>query len=244
MLLDRFLGSNWGMIVSDVSAGSQGNTERLAFIYDKRRVQPSGLAGEIVLPPTAIGTPAEQFARTPYIAGFRTEKGKFALLTVHIKYGTTPGERLHELSAFTGYIAKEIRNRSKEESEEVNLIVLGDFNIDQRGNNPLFQAFVSNGLVVPPQLLNLKTTYNTTPKYYDQIAWFQGDLNLTYGDQAGVIDFANAVFKDYSLLDMSFRMSDHFPLWAEFITDRSKENMARALGLDPGDPDPFSKIPD
>ena len=67
MLLNDFLGPDWGLIVSDVTVGCEGNAERLAFIYDKRRVQPSGLAGEVVLPPTGAGDPARQFARTPYI---------------------------------------------------------------------------------------------------------------------------------------------------------------------------------
>ena len=77
MLVDDFLGSDWGLIVSDVSAGSRGNAERLAFIYDRRRVTPSGLAGEIVLPPTDDGDPAEQFDRTPYIVGFRSGRERF-----------------------------------------------------------------------------------------------------------------------------------------------------------------------
>ena len=43
---------------------------------------------------------------------------------------------------------------------------------------------------------------------------------------------------------MSDRISDHFPLWIEFITDRSTEAMARTLGLNPGFPDPLSTVPD
>jgi hypothetical protein len=81
LLLDDFLGPSWGMIVSDVTAGSKGNAERLAFIYDKRRVQPSGLAGELVLPPRDEGDPVQQFARTPYIVGFQAGGERFALLT-------------------------------------------------------------------------------------------------------------------------------------------------------------------
>ena len=36
------------LIMSDVTAGAAGNVERLACIYDRRRVTPSGLVGEIV----------------------------------------------------------------------------------------------------------------------------------------------------------------------------------------------------
>jgi hypothetical protein len=181
MLLTEFLGSNWGLIMSDVSAGTGGNTERLSFIFDKRRVQPSGLAGEIVIPPTPEGNPMLQFDRTPYIVGFQAMQESFALLTAHIKYGNIPADRIEEISSLAKYVASEIQGRIKTLAEEKNLIVLGDFNIDDRGDNPLFKAFVSTGLVVPTPLLNLKTTYNAKPKYYDQIAWFMGGLDLLTG---------------------------------------------------------------
>lgn len=244
MLLNEFLGSNWGLIMSDVSAGVQGNTERLAFIFDKRRVQPSGLAGEIVLPATAEGNPMQQFDRTPYIVGFQAMQDSFTLLTAHIKYGKKPADRVGELTSFAQYIAREIRDRATSAVEEKNLIVLGDFNIEEREDNPLFQAFVSTGLMVPSPLLNLKTTYNTKPKYYDQIAWFMEYLDLLSSESAGIIDFAGAVYQELALKDMSYRVSDHFPLWVEFVIDRSKESMAKTLGVDAGSPDPFETVKD
>jgi len=85
---------------------------------------------------------------------------------------------------------------------------------------------------------------SATPKYYDQIAWFMGDLTLNYNERAGAIDFAGAVFKELSASQMSFRVSDHFPLWVEFIVDRSAEHMARTLGVDPAMPDPLGTVPD
>jgi len=124
------------------------------------------------------------------------------------------------------------------------LIVLGDFNIDDRGDNPLFQAFVSTGLVVPARLLNLKTTYGTKPKYYDQVAWFMDGLDLLTGEQAGVIDFAGAVYRELSPDQMSYRVSDHFPLWVEFMVDRSVQHMARTIGVDAAKTNPFEDVPD
>ncbi len=81
-------------------------------------------------------------------------------------------------------------------------------------------------------------------KYYDQIAWFRDDLDLLTSERAGVIDFAGAVYKELTLRQMSYRVSDHFPIWVEFIIDRSNEQMAQSLGIDPGMPDPFNSIPD
>lgn len=244
LLVDQFLGPQWAVIISDVSAGTGGNTERLGFVYDTRRVQPAGLAGEIVLPPIEAGAPTEQFVRTPYIVGFKAAQERFALLTAHIKYGNMPEERLPELQRLANYVATEIRDRLTEESEERNLMVLGDFNIDKREDNPLFQAFVSTGLVVPEGLRELKTTYGTEAKYYDQIAWFMGAFDLMSEDRAGVIDFAGAVFPELTLNQMSFRVSDHFPLWVEFIIDRSTEQLARTLGINPAMPDPLSQVSD
>ncbi|MBL8960977.1 MAG: endonuclease/exonuclease/phosphatase, partial [Gemmatimonadetes bacterium] len=45
--LMRLLGGWWDYLVTDVTVGRQGNGERLAFIYDKRKVNFGGLAGEI-----------------------------------------------------------------------------------------------------------------------------------------------------------------------------------------------------
>jgi len=93
-------------------------------------------------------------------------------------------------------------------------------------------------------LLNLRTTFGTKPKFYDQIAWFMGDLDLIYNEKAGVIDFSDGVYKEISKLQMSYRVSDHFPLWIEFSVDRSTEKMANKLGIDPAMPDPLSLVPE
>jgi endonuclease/exonuclease/phosphatase family metal-dependent hydrolase len=240
----EWLGPDWGLTVTDVTAGQDGNTERLAYLFDRRRVRPTGLAGEIVLPPTEQGNPATQFARSPYLVSFQAGEDHFALLTAHILYGDVPEDRLPELRALADYIAREIRDRARLElGLESNLIVLGDFNIDQRGDNPLFQAFVSTGLQVPSTLRDLRTTFGAQPKHYDQIAWFMGDMRLNFRS-AGVVDFAGAVFQEMPLKQMAFRVSDHLPLWVEFTIDHSAERMAPALGLDPAMPDPLSTVPD
>ena len=44
------LGPNWDYIVTDVTEGPGGNKERLAFVFDKRKIMFRNIAGEIVLP--------------------------------------------------------------------------------------------------------------------------------------------------------------------------------------------------
>jgi len=147
------------------------------------------------------------------------------------------------LTALAEYSAVEIRDRAMDrEAEERNLILLGDFNIDRRGDNPLFQAFVSTGLFVPRELLGLQTTRGLEAKFYDQIAWFMGNLDLQYAGNAGVVNFVDAVYRELPGLSLPSRVSDHFPLWAEFIVDQSVGVIAETLGLDPAAPDPLAAV--
>ncbi len=244
-LLLNWLGPDWGAIMTDVTAGTAGNAERLGFIFDRRRVQPSGLAGELVLPPSPAGDPSEQFARTPYAVGFTSGSQRLVLLTAHVKYGSGPEERTPEILALAEHVAHEMRDRALQaRTEEENIIVLGDFNIETRIDDPLFEAFTSTGLVVPDPLVHLRTTFGSVPKFYDQVAWFMEAFNLGYDGRAGTIDFSDALFPELTRRQVSYRVSDHLPLWAEFILDTSEENMAGVLGLDPGMPDPLRTVPD
>ncbi len=241
-LLD-FLGPHWSLIVSDVNEGDLGNAERLAFLFDSRRVTPSGLAGELVLPPSWGRKAIKQFARTPYAVSFRAGEEAFILTTVHIRYGHgDPNERVPELEAFADWMA----NWSEQDQRyHEDIIVLGDFNIDRR-DDPRFEVFASRGLNVPPQIRSVSTNLATgrKAKHYDQIAWFMGRLHMEYTGRAGVVNFAHAVFKELSLRSMSYRVSDHLPLWVEFSTDRSRRALVHVLGLDEWAPDPFASIPD
>ena len=85
------MGNWWKSLITDVTKGTRGNSERIAFLYDTRKVSFGGLAGEIVIPPLeemkkTVG-PTEQLYRTPYIVGFRSAWFKFEICSVHIVYG-------------------------------------------------------------------------------------------------------------------------------------------------------------
>jgi endonuclease/exonuclease/phosphatase family metal-dependent hydrolase len=243
--LQEWLGPDWGVIFTDVTLGALGNNERLTFLFDSRRVTPSGLAGEIVLPPTERGDPAKQFARSPYAVGFQTHGESLVLVTAHIYYGRSRDDRIGEISALAEHVAEEMHARAlKGKFEEGSVIVLGDFNTDKRGDDPLFRAFTATGLTVPLPLRKLRTALGKEPKYYDQIAWFMDAFDLIPTGRCGVIDFSGAVYPELTLHQMSFRVSDHLPLWVEFNLDHSEEIMAETLGLDPGMPHPLDSVPD
>ena len=215
------LGTSWHIIASDVTEGAAGNGERLAFLYNAERIQPSGLVGEIVLPPGMAGSTLQQFARTPYFAGFTRDGTEFTLASVHIRWGTKAAERLPEILGF----AKWMRAWADRPNDwNSNLMVLGDFNLDRIGD-PLFEAFVSTGLW-PPAELNLvpRTIFDNdrTHHFYDQIAWFSRPdgapllRSIIYSHRAGYFDFVPIILRGLDKESLSWRISDHYPLWSEF----------------------------
>lgn len=220
------LGEDYRVIASDVTEGNQGNAERLAFVYDSTRVQPSGLVGEIVLPPLAEGE-VKQFARTPYAAGFVRHGVEFILTTVHVLWGQRPADRLPELTAFAEWM-RNWADRPKDWNR--NLMVLGDFNID-RHDDPLWRAFFATGLYPPAVLHGVPRTIfgdNHKRHFYDQISWFTPTLSngrtvsrlegLEFNNVGGNVDFLPHVLTGSGLdrTQMSWRISDHYPLWLEF----------------------------
>lgn len=222
----KLLGPSWGMILTDVTRGSEGNDERLAFLFDTRRVKPSGLACELVLPePDAAragagtGSAVRQFARTPYAVSFQSARETFTLVTLHVKYGTGPADRVGELQAIAEWLADWAR---REHEWGHNLLALGDFNIDRRGDL-LYDAFTSTGLRPPAELdATPRTIFDEgAGHFYDQIAWFTGDgglpqLSLSFTGRAGGIDFVPHVMPALTKAQLSWRVSDHYPLWVEF----------------------------
>jgi hypothetical protein len=74
LTLLRRPGPSWGVIVTDAGLGDAANNERLAYVFDRDRVQPSGLAGELIIDAATFGTQAvplrAQFARPPFMVSF------------------------------------------------------------------------------------------------------------------------------------------------------------------------------
>lgn len=225
-LLDA-LGPDWRAITSDVSEGHPGNDERLGFVYNRTRVQPGGLVGEVVLPAPIRGA-GRQFVRTPYAASFVRNGVEFTLTTVHILWGQSVEDRRPELRAFATWMRDWAERKGDWNS---NLLVLGDFNID-RFDSDLFTDLMATGLWPPTKLNTVPRTIfdnDKTHHFYDQIAWF-ADLNpqapttylkgLTYTGHAGHVDFVPHAFTECTLNALSWRISDHYPLWVEFIAHR------------------------
>lgn len=234
----KALGERYTVILTDAVEDDEGDNERLAFVFDRERIQVSGLACELVVPlnwstkkKPKTGIPQialqRQFARTPYAVAFKRGGATFILITLHVIWaGTTEleiGERIKELSS----IATWLRSWAEDvNSWDQNLICLGDFNIDRK-DGPLWQAFTSTGLTVPDPLAQPRLVGNKPLKgFYDQIAWFTSEedgkerplLAMHFDGTGGLFDWSQTALAKSGLtaLQKSFRISDHFPLWVEF----------------------------
>ncbi len=131
----RFLGDNWSFLMTDVTLGAAGNNERMAFVFDRTRVRPSGLACELVVPPEwqgEIGEDWTQFARTPYGVSFRAGDATVVLVTLHVDYGDDSAERIPELQAIARWMDEWARRTNRWHQS---LMVLGDFNIDRQSGS-------------------------------------------------------------------------------------------------------------
>jgi len=221
----KVLGNDWSLILTDVNKGDDGNGERMGYIFDNRRVQLSGLACELVVPQewiNIVSTDAltEQFVRSPYAVSFRAMNQTFILVTLHIKYGKSSADRIKEVKGIARWMADWAKDVN---AYHQNLICLGDFNIDKRGDL-LNQTFIAEGLYIPDALQRNEVTRSIfdETKYYDQIAWFNNaqkipNLSLKFLN-GGNYNFLNKALANRNIpkQTLSFMLSDHYPIWAEF----------------------------
>lgn len=204
--LDRvvdILGRGWTYIASDVTEGTRGNDERMAFLYDSDKVSFDRVAGEIVVPPIEMRSgnkilsvdPSDQFYRTPYLVGFRSGWLPFVLCTVHIVYGKSKKDdpvRVAEIKGIADFLA----SRAGKRNEFNNLILLGDFNIFGRGDVTM-QALTDAGFHVPDELQSVPHTNTGSKKrHYDQIAFLPQKRRMETTGAAGVFNFFNTVYRD------------------------------------------------
>ncbi|WNJ98561.1 endonuclease/exonuclease/phosphatase family protein [Thalassospiraceae bacterium LMO-JJ14] len=253
----RLLGPQWDHIVTDVTEGPGGNKERMAFVYDKRKVIFRNIAGQIVLPKSRLVLDTLQFARTPSLVAFQSGWFKFQLCTVHIYYGADSGEKLERRKAEIRRVAKFLSKRA--DSKDSNYILLGDFNIISPEHETM-KALTDNGFKVIDSLADIPANMRRD-KHYDQIAFKIREGELRPG-KSGVFDFFKSVYrpadapvyrslinaenidwpqdgsdedtkrlkKYYTNTWRTFQMSDHLPMWVELKTDFSNEYLAELLG--------------
>ncbi len=197
------LGGWWKYIATDVTKGTHGNNERIAFLYDSRNVRFGNIAGEVVIPPIEKKSkgkkttydPSEQLYRTPFICGFKASWARFMLCTVHIVFGKGVADdpnRTEEIKKIADFLAE----RSEEETVwSKNIILLGDFNIFDPKDVTMAQI-LNAGFIVPEELQSVPHTNTGKEKrHYDQIAFRPRTKLLETTGKAGVFDYYNIVYR-------------------------------------------------
>lgn len=231
------LGSDWDTIYTDIA----GNKERLAYLFDTRRVSTTGLFAELAMRSyerqrvviEEIGEdfkgfkqPEEfgGFNRNPYIVGFKAGQFEFYLINVHL-YWSSFQLRCLEAQALSEWAKRRVEKRFPPNND---IILIGDFNMPKVSKGDLiFNILKNNGLQIPKHSTNFVGTNLAGDNDYDEIAFFPGKTKNDYTGKMGVFDFDNTVFKDLwseknkkrqkkFFQYVRYYIADHRPLWAEF----------------------------
>lgn len=178
--------------------GRTVSKEQYAFLFDTASIQ---------IDRTKLYTvhdPYDRLHREPFVGWFRTrgtspeQAFTFSLVNIH----TDPDEVEGELNALDD-VYRVVRDDGRHEDD---VILLGDFNVDDRhlgqlGSVPGVSCTVSG---VP--------TNTRGTAQYDNIV-FHKQATSEFTGRGGVFDF----LRQYNLtVEQALEVSDHFPVWAEF----------------------------
>lgn len=243
--LVRLLGPNWDYFVNDVTEGDDGNSERMAFLYNRNRVFFRNLIGELVLPREGLlaGRP---LARSPFFASFQAGWFRFTLCSAHIIFGDDYALRVAEIDAIAARLADRSKREERAGKDQV-YVLIGDMNIEEAGDEAM-QAMTRHGLHVPL----FGATNMGGDKHYDQMAFTRQDEKTKLLNK-GSFDWRGAVFRaedaahyrphaekmrgePYGDWDGFYKswttheMSDHLPIWIELEVDYSDDYLRRFTG--------------
>jgi hypothetical protein len=234
----RIMGPYWRVIYSDFIEDAGGNRERVAYVYDSRAVEFTGLAGnanEGRKKKEEDYIPERSWWRKPFMASFRAGSFDFIMLTTHIRWGSIEKKRIGELELLAEYVK---RRAESPNAIDKDVIVMGDFNIPSL-TSPLYKAVVRHGLQMPAALAGAHGSNLAKDKRYDQIL-HNPVFTKSFSALGGVLDFfGNGWGKLYpeakSQKDDAFtyELSDHMPLWLQLRTDISEEVLDQKLNPRP-----------
>ncbi|MGI9428352.1 MAG: endonuclease/exonuclease/phosphatase family protein [Bythopirellula sp.] len=178
--------------------GITTSKEQYVYLFDTQRVEVDHQSVYTVSDPDGL------LHREPLVATFRTrgvdpdQAFTFTLINVH----TDPDIADQEMDVL-GEVYRVVRRSSRGEDD---IILLGDFNVDDRHLGRLGQL---PGIL--PLIAGVWTNTRQNRQYDNLI--IHGPSTTEYSGRSGVFDFMR--FKNLSL-QQALQVSDHFPVWAEF----------------------------
>lgn len=213
-----------------------GNNERMAFLYDSKKLTVLEEIGEIAFPPSSyasIKLPGIQqkfsgFDRTPYLVAFSTGVTSFIFVNVHLYYGDDRPKSIGRRSLETFAVAKWANRRKKSSfSFTRELVALGDFNMPKsEPGDPIYQALTKLGLELPQHSSQIASSISSDASY-DQIAFLPETTQNCFTGLKGVFDYDAVIFpelwqngtnaKDFKKY-LRYYISDHRPMWVQLST--------------------------
>lgn len=223
------LPDHYRLLYSDAA----GNDERLAFLYDARKVTLGDEVGELAIPPSQLryvrvpdsAQRFEGFDRNPYLALFQSGSLTVQLANVHLYFGSESPTSINRRRLETLAVARWADARRKDPHASTRDIVpLGDFNLPKtEPGDPIYDQLTARGLHLPAHSTQIGSSI-ASDSHYDQIAFFPGETADQFSGHSGVFDFDGALFRQLweerpareCLAYVRYYVSDHRPLWAEF----------------------------
>jgi hypothetical protein len=228
--LMSILGDEWSFVFISPAPDPRSNNDTTVFVFDTRRVIPAGLFDRIPYRQD-VGrgkTFTQLFFDAPYAAFFRSRLAApsvaFGLVVLRVDYGTNRSN-LNQLSRFGEWLRSWA---AAEKSAGRSLLMLGDYGLDRMGD-PAYEALRQSGLVVPRELDRVQRSLfgqGSVRQFVDHVAWMADKrgrplISLHYTGHAGCIDFVPELRHERTLAQLSWHISDHYPLWTEFAVPRS-----------------------
>jgi endonuclease/exonuclease/phosphatase family metal-dependent hydrolase len=230
--LQQRLGPRHRVLMSDPG----GNDERMAFVYDARKLTLLEEIGEIGVPPRDvrhIKLPGVRgkfagFDRNPFLGTWQAGRMSLLLANCHLYFGKQDDRASVDrrcLEAFAVARWAQLRQRSTT-SYTRHTLALGDVNMPKaEPGDPVYDALTRLGLTLPGHSTRIASSV-VSDAQYDQIAFIPAETQSRFTGRKGVFDFDQVVFKD--LYDRSARdfkaylkyyLSDHRPMWLELNTE-------------------------
>ncbi len=195
-------GGQWATVLSNKLGNSASTAEHYGVIYRTSRLH---LTYTQQLPEVTTET-GVAFDREPFVVGLGTNDGRFdfALLDVHVTWGTVAVNRIAEVKALKQYYALAL-------PQERDVLVVGDFNRNANDSASVGWLATNTGLftTTSPDVPTHISATNT----YDQIM-LNPAYTTEYAGVHGVFKHDEQLFGNDDAL-ASLAASDHRPVWVE-----------------------------
>jgi endonuclease/exonuclease/phosphatase family metal-dependent hydrolase len=165
-LVLKLLGDNWGFFMNAITEGAAGNSERSVYIFNRNRVEMTGLAGDIVLwEELTQNSSIKQLKRSPFLTAFQAGI-EFSLINLHLHPGNTSSDVLRRREEVTLLLQALQEMLSRHRMNE-NLVLMGDFNLHSgaKKDDPTIDILNQEGYREVNSLVGQATNISQTQSY-------------------------------------------------------------------------------